>query len=53
MLEELGSGGELFSLLQKHGALDEDAARFYAASVVAVFTHLHMLKVTTAFHALP
>ena len=45
MLEELGLGGELFSVLQKQGALSDAATRFYTASVIATFTHLHSLKV--------
>ena len=45
MLEELGLGGELFSVLQRHGKLSDSAARFYVASVVSTFTHLHNMKV--------
>ena len=36
---------ELFSVLQKQGALSDAATRFYTASVIATFTHLHSLKV--------
>ena len=45
MLEELGLGGELFSVLQRKGKLADDAARFYVASVVSMFTHLHTMKI--------
>ena len=37
--------GEFFTVLQKQGALADKAARFYVASVVATFTHLHGLNV--------
>ena len=45
MLEELGLGGELFTVLQNHGALPDASSRFYVASVVAMFSHLHALKI--------
>ena len=45
MLLEIGSGGELFSLLAKKAPLPDAHARFYAASVVSIFTYMHGLKV--------
>ncbi|MES1912369.1 MAG: hypothetical protein MHM6MM_004655 [Cercozoa sp. M6MM] len=34
-------GGELFSVLRKEGKFDENTARYYAASVVLAFEHMH------------
>jgi cGMP-dependent protein kinase len=45
MLLEIGSGGELFSLLAKKAPLPDAHARFYAASVVSIFSYMHGLKV--------
>ena len=45
MCGRLGLGGELFSVLEKQGSLPDAASRFYVASVVATFTHLHALKI--------
>jgi CRP-like cAMP-binding protein len=45
MLEELALGGELFTLLAKRAPLFDSPARFYAASVVSMFSYMHSLKV--------
>jgi cGMP-dependent protein kinase len=45
MLLEIGSGGELFSLLARKAPLPDAHARFYAASVVSIFSYMHGLKV--------
>jgi len=45
MLLEIGSGGELFSLLAEKAPLPDAHARFYAASVVSIFSYMHGLKV--------
>ena len=45
MLMELGRGGELFSLMQREKSLSEDSSRFYAASVVSIFGHVHAKRV--------
>ena len=34
-------GGELFKLVQAHGRLDTQLARFYAAQIVLCFEYLH------------
>ena len=41
MLEELGQGGELFSILSRHGKLGEAATRFYVSSVVSTLAYIH------------
>jgi len=38
---ELCLGGELFSYLRKYDRFNEQQARFYAASIVQAFEHLH------------
>jgi len=45
MLEELALGGELFTLLAKRAPLFDQPAKFYAASVVSMFSYMHSLKV--------
>ena len=40
------AGGELFSLLAKKAPLPDAHARFYAASVVSIFSYMHGLKVS-------
>eukprot|EP01006_Ploeotia_vitrea_P037740 TRINITY_DN66166_c3_g2_i1.p1 TRINITY_DN66166_c3_g2~~TRINITY_DN66166_c3_g2_i1.p1 ORF type:complete len:811 (+),score=504.52 TRINITY_DN66166_c3_g2_i1:84-2435(+) len=40
-LLEPSLGGELFSVLRSRTFFDEDTARFYAASVVLAFEHMH------------
>ena len=45
MLEELALGGELFTLLAKRAPLFDAPAKFYAASVVSMFSYMHSLKV--------
>jgi len=45
MLLEIGSGGELFSLLAKKAPLPDRHAQFYSASVVSIFSYMHGLKV--------
>lgn len=40
-LLEPAMGGEMFSLLNEHDKFPEDAVRFYAASVVLAFEHMH------------
>jgi len=45
MLIELALGGELFTLLAKRAPLFDSPARFYAASVVSMFSYMHSLKV--------
>jgi len=45
MLLELGLGGELFSLLAKKAPLSDKDAKFYASSVVSIFTYMHGQKV--------
>jgi CRP-like cAMP-binding protein len=42
---ELLQGGELFTHLRNRGKLSEQSARFYAASVVYVFSTLHAKKI--------
>lgn len=42
---ELLQGGELFTHLRNRGKLAEPAARFYAATVVYAFSHLHAKKI--------
>ena len=42
---ELLQGGELFTHLRTRGKLSEQSARFYAASVVYVFSTLHAKKI--------
>ena len=44
MLIELALGGELFTLLAKRAPLFDSPARFYAASVVSMFSYMHNLK---------
>ena len=41
MALELVQGGELFSLMQKHGRLRRDSATFYCACAAAAIGHLH------------
>lgn len=41
LLLELCLGGELFMYLHKAGKFNEQQARFYAASIVQAFDHLH------------
>ena len=43
ILMELALGGELFTLLQKRGALFEKQAIFYVGSVVSTFAYMHSL----------
>jgi len=45
MLIELSLGGELFTLLAKRAPLFDQPAKFYAASVVSMFSYMHNLKV--------
>ena len=45
MLLELALGGELFTLLAKRAPLFDSPARFYASSVVSMFSYMHSLKV--------
>jgi len=45
MLIELSLGGELFTLLAKRAPLFDQPAKFYAASVVSMFSYMHSLKV--------
>lgn len=40
-LVELTLGGEMFTHLKKQGRLSEDTARFYIASVILAFQHMH------------
>ena len=42
---ELLQGGELFSFLRTSGKISEQAARFYAATVVYAFSTLHAKKI--------
>lgn len=42
---ELLQGGELFTHLRNKGKLSEQAARFYAATVVYAFSNLHVRKI--------
>lgn len=42
---ELLQGGELFTHLRNKGKLSEQAARFYAATVVYAFSNLHARKI--------
>jgi len=42
MVLEYVNGGEFFTHLRKAGRLENNAAKFYSASVVAIFSHLHM-----------
>lgn len=45
MLLELSLGGELFTRLRDYHRFEESTARFYAASVVSAFAHLHDLSI--------
>ena len=45
ILMELALGGELFTLLAKRAPLFDSPARFYAASVVSMFSYMHSVKV--------
>jgi len=45
MVLELALGGELFTVLRDRVRFDEPMARFYAASVVSAFIHLHDKKI--------
>jgi len=45
MLLELALGGELFSLLARRAPLQDSMAKFYAASVVSIFSYMHAFKV--------
>jgi len=45
LVMEFCAGGDLFSLLQSLGALDEELACFYTAEVVLALQHCHRLKV--------
>jgi len=45
MLLEIALGGELFTLLSKRAPLKSTDARFYVASVVAMFSYLHSFRV--------
>ena len=40
-LLELALGGELFTFLRRREKFDEASARFYIASVVLAFEHMH------------
>lgn len=44
-LVELALGGELFTYLRRKDRFDEQLARFYIASVVLVFEHMHSKKI--------
>ena len=41
MLQQLGQGGELFSVLDREGSLSLEAARFYLACVVSILSYVH------------
>lgn len=41
MVLEYVNGGEFFTHLRRAGRLDNNACRFYAASVVLIFEHIH------------
>lgn len=43
-LMEVCLGGELFAILRVHNILDDTAARFYAASILLVFEHMHNIN---------
>ena len=45
LLLELCLGGELFTYLRKAGKFKEDHARFYTASIVEAFDHLHSRRI--------
>lgn len=44
-LVELALGGELFTYLRRKDRFDEPLARFYIASVVLVFQHMHSKRI--------
>jgi serine/threonine protein kinase len=41
MVEELGSGGELFGIMMHCGPFDEDLARFYFTQMIAGLSYIH------------
>lgn len=41
LVMEFLPGGDLYSLLQKVGSLDEDSSRIYAAQIIAALNYLH------------
>lgn len=45
MILEYVNGGEFFTHLRREGRLDNNRAKFYAASVVLIFQHLHKVDV--------
>ncbi|CAH2035750.1 unnamed protein product [Thlaspi arvense] len=45
LVMEYLNGGDLYSLLQKVGCLDEDIARIYIAELVLALEYLHSLKI--------
>ena len=54
LLMELALGGELFSLLDDQGRLDETQCCFYSSSLVLALDHLHLkgelITVTSPSH---
>lgn len=42
---EYEAGGDMFTLLQKHGPLPESAAAFYIGQVVLAIRYLHSLSI--------
>jgi len=44
-LLEPAMGGEMFSLLNEHDRFPEEAVKFYTASVVLAFEHMHSQKI--------
>lgn len=43
---EYASGGDLFSVVQRHGCIDESKARTFCRQIVDALTHCHERKIT-------